>query len=254
MKYWDKSITLVEGCSSISEACDHCWSKEMTHRFDENNLLTRRWEDRTEWTGKIRIREDRLDIPKKTKKPTVFAVWNDLFFPTVPAKFICEAFDMMGYCKRHTFLVLTKRPERIISVLYEEEGRYYLGGGDFLPNVWLGTTVEAQEWADIRISPLLQCDPFPLFLSIEPLLEKIKLVRWMVAADKPFPISQVIIGAESGPHRRPCKLEWVESIVEQCKMANIPVFVKQLDIGGKLIRDINQFPKHLQIRELAWRK
>ena len=62
----------------------------------------------------------------------------------------------------------------------------------------------------------------------------------------------VVVGCESGPDRRPCQIEWVESIVEQCLAANVPVFVKQLDIGGKCITDINKFPAHLQIRQVPW--
>lgn len=37
----------------------------------------------------------------------------------------------------------------------------------------------------------------------------------------------VVVGAESGPNRRPCKVEWIEDIVDQCRAAQVPVFVKQ---------------------------
>ena len=62
----------------------------------------------------------------------------------------------------------------------------------------------------------------------------------------------LVVGCESGPNRRPCKIEWVESIVEQCRSASVPVFVKQLDIGGKCVTDISKFPAHLQIRQVPW--
>ena len=70
----------------------------------------------------------------------------------------------------------------------------------------------------------------------------------------PHPPSWVVVGCESGPNRRPCKIEWVESIVEQCLAANVPVFVKQLDIGGKCVTDIGKFPGHLRIRQVPWAK
>ena len=60
----------------------------------------------------------------------------------------------------------------------------------------------------------------------------------------------VVIGCESGPKRRPCPIEWVESVVEQCKEARVPVWVKQLDIGGKCVTDVGKFPEHLRVREL----
>ena len=64
-------------------------------------------------------------------------------------------------------------------------------------------------------------------------------------------IHQVIVGCESGPKRRPCKLEWVRDIVQQCKAANVKVFVKQLEINGKIEHDMSKFPKDLQIQQAA---
>lgn len=68
------------------------------------------------------------------------------------------------------------------------------------------------------------------------------------------PIKWVIIGAESGPKRRPCKLEWVRDLVGQCKRANVPVFVKQLDIDGKLSKDMSKWPEGLRIRQMPRRE
>lgn len=55
--------------------------------------------------------------------------------------------------------------------------------------------------------------------------------------------------ATSKNNRRECKIEWVENIVDQCKQANVPVFVKQLQINGKVVKDIESFPEDLRIRE-----
>lgn len=38
----------------------------------------------------------------------------------------------------------------------------------------------------------------------------------------------VIVGGESGPGARPCDVAWIRSIVEQCRAARVPAFVKQL--------------------------
>jgi protein gp37 len=62
-------------------------------------------------------------------------------------------------------------------------------------------------------------------------------------------VNWVVAGAESGHGKRTCKQEWIESIVNQCKGANVPVFVKQLQINNQVIKDINEFPKSLQVRE-----
>lgn len=71
---------------------------------------------------------------------------------------------------------------------------------------------------------------------------------WHRGMGEPY-IDWVIVGGESGPNRRVAKLEWIESIVAQCKAASVPVFVKQIELGGKVEKDIDQFPAHLQIRE-----
>ena len=91
----------------------------------------------------------------------------------------------------------------------------------------------------------------PRWLSAEPLLGPIDMqLQYIAPEDLPF--DWVVVGAESGPNRRPCKLEWVESIVRQCRKAGIKVFVKQLDIDGKLVKDIAKFPPELQIRQVPW--
>src|SRR4030067_337737 len=143
MKYWDKSWSLVEGCTPVSPACQNCWLKAMAHRFKtsiecEDGSCLELTDDDGNWMGDVILMKSRLDIPMKIKKPTVFAIWSDLFHERVPADFIIEAFERMEYCKQHTFLVLTKRPERIATVLYGQEygqeGHFYLGAGDYIQN------------------------------------------------------------------------------------------------------------------------
>jgi protein gp37 len=131
-----------------------------------------------------------------------------------------------------------------------------------LPNVWIGVSVEDQKRADERI-PLLQKTPAAVrFLSVEPMLGPINLTPFLgaycacgwqqieihevdrkradahssghrcrcgrMASLSHRGIDWVIVGGESGPLARPCELDWVRSIVEQCDAADVPVFVKQL--------------------------
>ncbi len=64
------------------------------------------------------------------------------------------------------------------------------------------------------------------------------------------PIQFCIIGCESGPGARPCKLEWVHSIVEQCKTAGVPVWVKQIPINGKANTNMDDWPEWARVRQL----
>jgi len=133
-------------------------------------------------------------------------------------------------------------------------------------HIWPGVTVESSDYLG-RIEELLEIPAAVRWVSIEPLLSEIDMGPWLSGwsgqkSGLPEPLSGalealadipaldwVVVGCESGPNRRPCKLEWVESIVEQCKAAGVPVFVKQLDINGRVEKDIERFPKHLQVRE-----
>ena len=63
----------------------------------------------------------------------------------------------------------------------------------------------------------------------------------------------VIVGAESGKDRRPCPLEWVRPVVEQCADAGVPCYVKQLDIDGKLSRDPSEWPEWARVRQVPER-
>lgn len=124
---------------------------------------------------------------------------------------------------------------------------------------WLGVSVENQEWADKRIPLLLQIPAAVKFISAEPLLGPLDLWK----AEYPAPgrgrqgavtswpggLNWVIVGPETGSGRRPCKIEWIESIVEQCAAAGVPVFVKALPIGKQISHELAEWPEHLRKRE-----
>ena len=94
-----------------------------------------------------------------------------------------------------------------------------------LPNVWLGVSAEDQKWADIRIPALLGTPAAVRFVSAEPLLGPIDVSLghsgyWQS-------LSWVIAGGESGPGARPCELDWLCSLRDQCADADVPFFCKQ---------------------------
>lgn len=213
MKYWDKSWSLVEQCTPVSLACQNCWLQAIDKRFGKI------------WNGEVKTRKDRLDIPLKTKKPTVFAVWSDLFHEKVSDEFIDKTMRVIALTEQHTFLILTKRPERM-KEFFEKSN--WDGGG--FPYVWLGTTVENQAMADKRIPELLKCEPFKLFLSVEPMLSEI-----IIPVELLKKISYIICGCESGHHARETKEEWIGGLREQCLAVDLPLWVKQLRVGGKMI-------------------
>lgn len=134
-----------------------------------------------------------------------------------------------------------------------------------LPNVWVGCSVCTQEDADRNIPELLQIPAAVRFLSCEPLLEAVDL-REVVMPDgdclgagldnlggSGTEIDWVIVGGESGPTARPCSVDWVRSIAQQCKYAGVPVFVKQL--GANVIADHDDCSTGKSARyDLDWAK
>ena len=91
-------------------------------------------------------------------------------------------------------------------------------------NVWLGVSVEDQRTADARIETLRQTPAAVRFVSVEPLIAPVSLLPAFLDGG----IDWVIVGGESGPRARPCRLEWVRRVIDDCRQAKVPVFVKQL--------------------------
>lgn len=168
-------------------------------------------------------------------------------------------------------------PGEIAERLYGDRFNYgyamakLLHGITPVKEIWWGVTCENQQRADERIPHLFRLDGLKRWLSLEPLLGPIMLdnlqggIKYDMFGNaydaEPYysyldNIDWVVVGAESGKdgERRECKIEWIESIVQQCRNAGVPVFVKQIHIGCKLITDINKFPEDLRIRETPWRK
>lgn len=230
-KYWDKPWSLVDGCTPVSPGCENCWSKAMAERFHR-------------WPEKVTPRWDRLDIPLKVKKPTVWAVWNDLFHEDVPFRFICDTIEVIKNCPHHIFLVLTKRPERALE-LFTALLAPPLDEFNKCKNLWLGVTAENQEMADKKIPILLQIPAAIRFVSIEPMLGPVSLdniqpeLGWFIDAlsaaedniedDREFQgakIDWIICGGETGPKARPMHPDWVESLRDQCQAAGVPFWFK----------------------------
>lgn len=266
----------IIGCSKISEGCRNCYAISQAYRNlmmvrgipEEKRGRLAYYEGLTksmsEWSGKVVFVPEALEIPLKRKKPTTYFVnsMSDLFHDKVKDEWLDQIFAVMALTPQHTYQILTKRPERM---------KEYLSNRSILPNVWFGVSVENQKAADERIPLLLQTPAAIRFLSCEPLLGIVDLSRWLpiqleedgwdhcLASFSPPTFDWVLIGGESGYNARPCNLEWIEEIVEQCLAGDVAVFVKQLGsnpqgINFKLSKkkggDFNQFPASIQFREM----
>ena len=245
-RWWDFGWQLVEGCTPVSPACKNCWSLAKEKRFRKE-------------TGVV-FHTERLHKPWGRKKPAVYSIWNDLFHKSVDFNDILEVMFQIEKCPQHTFLILTKRPQRMHEFFTDWVPNPFWINGDYLPNVWLGVTAENQEQADKRIPILLDIPAAKRFVSVEPMLGIVSLDQININKDRSvthnvltgipydwdygeyFPenkiesIDWVIAGAESGPGRRELSLCWIDDLILQCTGANVPLMVKQIFYHGQKIK------------------
>jgi hypothetical protein len=73
---------------------------------------------------------------------------------------------LIQHCDSLDWLLLTKRPENVPDVLLPS--LFFPGAHCYPDNVWCGTTVGTQPYADERIPHLLKLDAVIRFISYEP--------------------------------------------------------------------------------------
>jgi protein gp37 len=166
----------------------------------------------------VNVDKRALAAPLTWRKPQRIFVnsMSDLFQDKANEVFIREVWRVMEQAHWHSFQILTKRPDRMLSLLSRSEF-------PTLPNVWLGTSVESQDYVD-RIDILRQVPAHIRFVSFEPLLGPIpspdlRNIHW------------AIIGGESGPRSRPMQEAWIEQLHAACEQQEVVFFFKQW--GGK---------------------
>lgn len=174
IEWTDATWNPVTGCSHVSDGCTHCYAETLTRR-----LHTQFKAPDLPWTHgnaavNVILHPNRLDQPHRWRRPRVIFVnsMSDLFHELVPTEYIARIFAVMAIANRHTYQVLTKRPERMAEILGSQEFREMLDAGVGpwpLPNVWLGTSIESARHVD-RADYLRQTPAAHRFISAEPLL------------------------------------------------------------------------------------
>ncbi|MHB8953538.1 MAG: DUF5131 family protein [Pirellulaceae bacterium] len=144
-----------------------------------------------------------------------------------------EMFELIRRTPRIDWLLLTKRPEnlrRMWSLKWTLRGHDHPTEPVSLKNAWLIYSASDQASLEAGLSHLLECRNLVpvLGLSLEPLVGPVDLAMTCLGGAGSTGIDWVIVGGESGPNARPCNVEWIRSIVAQCREANVPCFVKQL--------------------------
>lgn len=244
----------VTGCTKVSQGCKNCYAERLWPKV-EGSIATREGRSQRRPFTDVRCHPERLDLPLHLRKPRRIFVnsMSDLFHEDVPNEFIDEVFAITALAPQHTFQVLTKRPARMREYFANqplprrrwEDCIRRRHGGELrgvcppliLPNLWLGVSIEDQATAEERIPLLLQTPAAIRWISAEPLLGPIDLLRWRIpghqiaralSSGKGEPcLHWIVAGGESGPNARPSHPEWFRSLRDQCQAAGVPFFFKQ---------------------------
>ncbi len=196
----------TSGCTKISPGCDNCYAAVMANRLKAMG--------QAKYSNGFQPSCHNLELtkPKQWKKAKRIFVssMGDLFHSGIPDSFISDVFDVAAIAPQHTYIMLTKRSQRLMNLSPQLPWR---------DNIWAGVTVENSNY-QFRIDHLKQTGATIKFLSLEPLLGP--LPNLDLAG-----ISWVIVGGESGPSFRPIHPDWVRDIRDQCIAAKVPFFFKQ---------------------------
>ncbi len=197
IEWCDYSWNPITGCNN---GCTWCYAREMTNRFKDkypNGFKP------TFWPG-------RIHKPKDKKKPArIFTIsMGDAFSPGADPDWFNQVVTVIRECPRHTFIVLTKRPDRIPDEEYPD-------------NLWLGVSVTGERdlWRmDELLKPGISA---PIkFVSVEPYLSRIDSIETL------DPLSWIIIGGLTGMQPFQPPREWVDPIINRAREQGKPVFLK----------------------------
>lgn len=223
-------------CTKVSPGCDNCYA-ERTNALRGNGLPFDGRATAFELVTKT------LEAPLHWKKPRRVFVQSmgDLFHEQVPFSLIDRVFMIMATAKQHTYILLTKRPERMLADIQNIADQAEIPLSNLVPpeNVWLGVTAENQEMADMRIPVLLQIPAAVRFVSVEPMLGPVDVADHLPFKGREMDsyhgewrnvdrkgIDWIICGGESGPKARPMHPDWVRALRDQCMACETPFFFK----------------------------
>jgi len=279
IEWTDHTFNPWIGCTRVSPGCVHCYAESFSKRFNKAEwgptaarvkTSAAYWKQPLKW-NKETWREC-LDCGKRGKVaeglPFYACSCDPLKRNTVPTRqrVFCasmadvfednpqvanwrgELMQLIEATPNLDWLLLTKRPERIFSLGTDAVGEIFDLWLDRNPNVWLGTTVESQEYFEPRVSALLQNGAAVNFLSVEPMIGQVSLphngpVPWALGLD------WVICGGESGAGCRPMDVEWARELLHDCRMGGVKFFMKQLGGHPKKRDALEDFPEDLRVRE-----
>jgi protein gp37 len=211
IEWTDATWNPMRGCTKISPGCLHCYAETFAERF--RGVPGHPFE----FGFDLRLVPEKLGDPIRwaTSRMIFVNSMSDLFHEKVPDDYIVSVARVMVAANWHTYQILTKRADRMLSLL---GGKLRFAAEQH--HIWWGVSVENRKHGLPRIDRLRKSPATIRFLSIEPLLELLGPINLNG-------INWVIVGGESGPGARPMDASWVRNIRAQCRRAGVAFFFKQ---------------------------
>lgn len=173
------------GCEKVSPACKACYAQVSTPVRVLRDRGVEVWGPAAT-TVRHRTKGAWTDVPRWNRDAAKAGERRRLFVSSLAdvfedhlqvAPWRAEALALLETCTALDVLLLTKRPQNILSMVPSA----WLA--DWPRHVWVGATVEDQRRADERIPELLKVPAAVRFLSMEPLLEAVDLSGWLPCPD-----------------------------------------------------------------------
>jgi protein gp37 len=215
IEWTDHTFNPWWGCAKVSPACSHCYAERWSKRLGLQlwgPCSPRRFFSAQHWREPILW--DRAAKKEGIRRRVFCASMADVFEPRSDLDpWRIKLWELINDTSNLDWLLLTKRPQQVQRLVPWK--------ANWPANIWLGSTVENQEWAEKRIPFLTKIPAHVIFLSCEPLLSQVDLTPWIQN------IHWIIVGGESGVQARPLDPHWISDILRQSTANNVAFYFKQ---------------------------
>jgi protein gp37 len=236
----DSSFNPWIGCTKVSPGCDRCYAE--AHFADRLHFVEwgphgQRRRTTTTWRDPIKAQKQApAFFAQHGRRQRMFcASSSDVFDNQIPPEWREDVWALIRQRPDLDWQLLTKRPQNIRKMLPPDWGEGY-------PNVWLGATMESQEYFDQRWPILARTPAIVRFVSYEPALGPLRIDAATVKPD------WLICGGESGHGARTMDPDWARDIRDQCASIGVSFFMKQIIERGREV-PFEKWPTDLQVRE-----
>lgn len=245
IQWADHTFNPWRGCQKVHSGCKNCYAETRSNRFGEDFANQRivlsdaGWKAPLKWNSEAEVAGIRqrvfcaslADVFEEWAGPMLDHHGAQIFYGSEDHAMTMncarsDLFNLIDSTPNLDWLLLTKRPENVGRMWKNPDVTF---PADFEArvgrrNVWIGTSVSNQATAENTLPELLRVrDLSPvLFVSAEPLIDAVDLTPWLGMLD------WVIVGGESGPGSRDCRVEWIYDLIDQCASTGVPCFIKQL--------------------------